>query len=695
LRLSLARKSATIYFVRNISGLFLLVAWAFLPAYGANTTDAGLRTLDTPRAFPEIATPAQWQARSRSIREQILVSSGLWSMPQKTPLRAVMFGKIARDGYSVERVYFQSLPGFYVAGNLYRPLGKGVGPFPAILNPHGHWEHGRLEDTPICSVPGRCINFARQGMIAFSYDMVGYNDTHFPESPMGTNFADSHHSFASNNPAAQLWSVTLMGLQTWDSIRALDFLASLPEVDKSRLACTGASGGGTQTIILGAIDDRLTAQAPVVMVSHTMQGGCVCENMPGLRVEYSNMEIAAAAAPRPQILVADTGDWTKTTLTMEGPAIEHIYQLLQAPEKFRYVSFDTGHNYNQSSRQAVYQWFDRWLLNQPDQPVAELAFKKEPDEDLTVFPGGKLPADAVSQIELIRYLIKAHQDQLQSISPTNGPSLANYKRVIQTAWMRTLQLPWPPEPVQPSAKGLVRKAGYASEAWEMVRPGDNKTIHLVHFAPLRSHRARNPTVVVLSQSDEKSPFFDNAGDPAGLTRQFLAHGFDVAIMADVGGAANSNQTSVLFTTYNRTRLQERVRDLVSICQGVRNLNASRCRVVLCGCGRAGFWSLLAAPAADAVIADCGHLDISDDQALLDPDLFCPGIRNMGTFTGAAILASPHPLVLHNVAESFSTASLRSSYRVSQEAKNLRAESRLLNDAEIANSLPEVAEIKSY
>ncbi len=105
-------------------------------------------------------------------------------MPEKTPLNARMFGKIERDGYSVEKVYFQSYPGFYVGGNLYRPLGRGAGPFPAILNTHGHWEHGRLWRTPeLCSNPGRCINFARQGMVAFAYDMVGYNDTSFPDLP--------------------------------------------------------------------------------------------------------------------------------------------------------------------------------------------------------------------------------------------------------------------------------------------------------------------------------------------------------------------------------------------------------------------------------------------------------------------------------------------------------------------------------
>ena len=158
-------------------------------------------------------------------------------------------------------------------------------------------------------------------MIAFSYDMVGYNDTFFPE--YGAVPAEKHdlgHRQFATNQVNLLWNVSLMGLQTWDSIRAVDFLESLPDADRTRLACTGESGGGTQTFMLGAVEDRLAAQAPVVMVSHTMQGGCLCENAPGLRVEFSNMEIAAAAAPRRQILVAATGDWTKDTLTVEGPA---------------------------------------------------------------------------------------------------------------------------------------------------------------------------------------------------------------------------------------------------------------------------------------------------------------------------------------------------------------------------------------
>ena len=113
------------------------------------------KVIETPRTFPEIKTRGEWEARAREIRENVLASCGLWPLPKKTPLKAEIFGRVERDGYSVEKVYFQSYPGFYVAGNLYRPLGKGKGPFPAVLNPHGHWSNGRLADTsshypPVC-----------------------------------------------------------------------------------------------------------------------------------------------------------------------------------------------------------------------------------------------------------------------------------------------------------------------------------------------------------------------------------------------------------------------------------------------------------------------------------------------------------------------------------------------------------------
>src|SRR5438477_12768423 len=187
-------------------------------AFAAQTLPASdqradvLKDLNTPRTFPKIESKREWESRAKEIRENILVSCGLWPPPEKTPLEARVFGKVERDGYSVEKVYFHTYRGFYLAGNLYRPLGKGSGPFPAILNPHGHWANGRMVDNEEGSVAARCINFARQGMIAFCYDMVGYNDTGFPDWPKDEPFYKRHRRFATNT-VNLLWNISLMGLQ--------------------------------------------------------------------------------------------------------------------------------------------------------------------------------------------------------------------------------------------------------------------------------------------------------------------------------------------------------------------------------------------------------------------------------------------------------------------------------------------------
>ncbi len=637
-----------------------------------------MQTLNTPRAFPQITSAAQWRERSRAVREQVLVSAGLWPMPAKTPLKAKIFGKIERDGYSVEKVYFESCPGFFVGGNLYRPTGRGAGPFPGILNPHGHWQKGRLQDDDLCSNAGRCINFARQGMIAFAYDMVGYNDTRFADSPRAANLYLPHNTFASNNLVATLWSVSLMGLQTWDSIRALDFLESLPDVDKTRLACTGESGGGTQTFILGAIDDRLAAQAPIVMVSHTMQGGCRCENMPGLRVRYSNMEVAAAAAPRPQILVSDTRDWTKTTLEMEGPAIMGVYQMFDGSQKLRYVRYDFEHNYNRTSREAVYQWFGEWLLHRPDEPTTEQAFQKETDSDLRVFPDGELPPNAIKQAELENYLIDGHRQRLAALDPSDWTKQFAYRQVIEPAWEHTLQLDWPLE-TRTSVRNSASREGCTAE--ELAIEAQGHTIKVVRFTPGKSDAKSSRPAVLLVDPNGGETFIDDAGNPRGLAQRLIADRQSVAVLADAGAPANPNQTDLLFTTYNRTRLQERVGDIVAACRALAEQGSRP--PVLCGAGVAGLWCLLAAPAASAVAADCNQIRSSDDQELLTSDLFCPGLRNIDTFQGALILASPHPALLHNAGSDFDLDHARAAWKA-VKSNNLRVEPAKLDDGRIAS-----------
>jgi dienelactone hydrolase len=646
---------------------------------------SAVQTLNTPRAFPEIKSKSEWQQRAQAIREQALVSCGLWPLPEKTPLNTKVFGRIERDGYTVEKVHFQSYPGFYVAGNLYRPRGKGNGPFPGILNPHGHWANGRLADEAAGSIAARCISFARQGMVAFSWDMVGYNDTQFAPPAVKAGY-NTHRHFA-NDLTNQLWHISQMGLQTWNSIRALDFLESLPEVDKKRLACTGESGGGTQTFMLGAVEDRLAAQAPIVMVSHSMQGGCSCENVAGLRVDYSNMEIAAVPAPRPQIIVGATGDWTRTTLELEGPAIEKVYRLFSADDKLHYVRFDYNHNYNKTSREAVYESFGKWLLHAPDAAtLQEAAYTKEPDADLRVFPNDKFPADAVTEEQLTEYLIKNATNEWWTYAPVNPPLLERYRKQMLPMWKRSLQLEFVERGLMAQPDKITKAPEYTSTKVTLGRTGRNDRIPVTLITPRRDTLR---VMVVLAHEKGRSGFLDANGAPKGLAGKLLEKNLAVLLVDTFGTGESANSSAKardyskeFYTTYNRTEVQERVQDLVTACAFAQTHGKGR-RVVLCGTGRAGLWAMLAAPASDSLVADCVQFDSTDDRKLLAQDLFTPGLRKLGAFEGVAAITAPNPLLLHNAGEKFATSFLRKVYRGMHTPELFRQETAALGDDQIA------------
>ncbi|MGB9620008.1 MAG: alpha/beta hydrolase family protein [Armatimonadota bacterium] len=210
----------------------------------------------------------EWARRAAELREQVLGAAGLLPMPQKHPLNARIFGKIDHGNYTVEKCYFESYPGFYCTGNLYRP--KAPGRHPAVLNTHGHWAPGRLVHNDNTSIPTRAANFAKQGYVVFSYDMVGYNDSRQVRIPHDPTGLPKKHD-ALGDRRCRLWGISLGGLQTWNSIRAIDFLQSLPDVDPDRIAITGASGGGTQTFLLTAAARRMPVREPAESANRHQQ----------------------------------------------------------------------------------------------------------------------------------------------------------------------------------------------------------------------------------------------------------------------------------------------------------------------------------------------------------------------------------------------------------------------------------------
>ena len=340
----------------------------------------------------ECPTLDAWKARAARVRAGILATAHLPRKDARGPLKPIVHSLRTHDGYTVENVALETLPGFWAVGNLYRPRGR-TGPRPIVLCPHGHGRDGRFSEPQ----QKLAATLARMGAVAFSISMVGYNDSDQADHRRPMNLT----------------------LQLWNNIRALDHLCALEGVAPKRIGVTGSSGGGTQTFLLAAADERVAAAVPVVMVSAHFPGGCVCESGPpiheGPGYVTNNAEIAALAAPRPILLISCGKDWTKNTPEVEFPFIRGIYRLYGAEDRVENLHLaDEGHDYGPSKRLGAYQFLAKHLgldlaaVRNADGTVDETKSAVEPAEALRVFDAAHpRPAHALMGAEAVAAALQA------------------------------------------------------------------------------------------------------------------------------------------------------------------------------------------------------------------------------------------------------------------------------------------------
>ncbi len=645
-----------------------------------------LKDLDGYFPFTPPQTQQAWEARKKQVQRRLKVALGLWPMPTRTPLNAVIHTPIEKDDYIVEHVYFESMPGFYVTGNLYRPK-KGDGPFPGILCPHGHWSNGRFTDAGQAAVKeeiakgaeksdeggrsplqARCVHLARLGCVVFHYDMIGYADSTQLSFDLGHRFAKQRPEMIGESnwglysPQAESYLQSITGLQTYNSIRALDFLTSLPIVDAKRIGVTGASGGGTQTFLLCALDPRPTVAFPAVMVSTAMQGGCTCENASLLRIGTGNVEFAGLFAPKPLGLTA-ADDWTKEMETKGFPELRQLYELFGASQNVMlWANLQFGHNYNYVSRVAMYGWMNEHLGLGHEGPFEERPYDRLTAEQLTVWNASHPRPVGGDDFEraLLRWWTEDSQKQLEKLTPRDEQSLGAFREVVgggvDVVIGRRL----------PEAADLEHDAVQRNQRENYV-----ENILLVRN---RAHGEELPTVVlfpnnwngraVLWVSEQgKSGLYQEDGAPTPEVQKLLNTGVTVAgidlfqqgeFLADgqpitqTRRVANTRESAAYTHGYNHSLFAQRVHDILTAVAFIRNHELASKQVDVVGLGAAGPWVAAArAQARDAIdraVIDTAGFRFIKVNDIRDP-AFLPGGAKYFDLPGMLALSAPNSLWL--------------------------------------------------
>ncbi|HEX4144454.1 MAG TPA: acetylxylan esterase [Pirellulales bacterium] len=646
-----------------------------------------LKDYDGYFPFEPSPTPEAWAQRAEQVRRQILVATGLWPMPAPTPAQAVVHGLVDRGDYTVEKVYFQSFPGHYVTGNLYRPKGKS-GRLPGVLCPHGHWAQGRFTDCGLEEVrkrivrgeerfeaggrsplQARCVQLARMGAVVFHYDMLGYADSVQISQHLAHEFAterpqmNTPRDWGLFSPQAELWLESVMGIQTYNSVRALDWLCTLPDVDPTRVGVTGASGGGTQTMLLAAIDARPRVAFPAVMVSTAMQGGCTCENCCLLRVGTGNVEFAALTAPRP-LGMTGADDWTREIMTKGFPQLKQLYTMLGAGDNVMaraLVQFP--HNYNYVSREVMYHWFNQHLQMGLPEPVVEEDYRSLSIAEMSVWDADHPKPSGGEDYErrLLATMTEDAARQMAALTPHDSQSWSKYREVVGGAIDAIVGRELPKAGSIVAVQRDLQDRGAWQQITALLRyPAEEEELPVVILRPKPWNRR---TVVWLGEQGKSGLYGDDdqlivearkllATGTAIIAPDLLYQGEFLApgqTLLEARRVKNPRQFAGFTLGYNRALCAQRAHDVLSIVSWLRYAEPLRSDVVaLLALKGTAPWAATALAqargAVDRAAIDTAGFRFADLKSVRDVNLL-PGVVKYGDLPGLLSLAQPTKLWL--------------------------------------------------
>ncbi|MBI2842187.1 MAG: hypothetical protein HYX78_02180, partial [Armatimonadetes bacterium] len=430
----------------------------------------------------------------------------------------------------------------------------------------------------------------------------------------------------------------------------------------------------------------------VNMISVSMQGGCGCENMPNLRIDTNNVELGALMAPRPMIMIAATGDWTKDTPKAEYPATRHIYSLFGATDKVTSVQMDAGHNYNKDSREAVYSWFARHLPKKPSsKPVKEQPFEVEKPEDLRVFPDDKRPEGALDKDGIVNMLIERSKAQLEECRPVDRGILNRLRKSYEPALRHALALYAKPS-VQVDLRGEEDRGGYKLTRLVIKDVSRGAQIPALLFIP---NNEQGNAVLMVNRAGKLACLDRSGENPGALASYLIDKGCSVLAIDCFGigengapeGARRLEPKLKFFETFNRADTAERVYDILVALEYLASGPGSK-STHLVGIGEAGLWSLLARPFSSRVsrtIVDAVGFDTSNDESYLK-QLYVPCLRRAGDLSTAMALSAPGDLLIHNTQGTFDASWAKDAYAAAGKSDRLRVLEGKTSDIELARWL---------